>query len=234
MNEMVEFPSDGHTCTGYLAAPRRGRGPGVVVIQEWWGLVPHIRSVCDRFADDGFVALAPDLFHGETTFEPDEAGKLLMAMDLDEAARDVLGAARWLADSERTAGDRVGVTGFCMGGALALYAASLSDVFAAVVPFYPGLGLTDRAHPDFTKIRAAVLGHFGEVDDSYTRARVDELEASLRDAGLSVEFFWYPGSGHAFFNDDRPHAFKPDAAQLAWDRTVAFFRTHLATTAAPV
>src|SRR5712691_5595342 len=104
---MVECPSNGHTCSGYLATPRGGRGPGVVVIQEWWGLVPHIRDVCDRFATDGFVALAPDLFHGKTTREPDEAGKLLMEMKLDEAARDMLGAARWLADSGRTAGERL-------------------------------------------------------------------------------------------------------------------------------
>src|SRR5437016_3547506 len=119
MAEMVEFPSNGHTCSGYLSAPRGGRGPGVVVIQEYWGLVPQIRSVCDRFAADGFVALAPDLFHGKTAglTEPDQAGKLLMELQLDEAARDMLGAARWLAASERTAGDRVGITGFCMGGA---------------------------------------------------------------------------------------------------------------------
>src|SRR2546428_3917658 len=110
MSEMVEFPSNGRTCAGYLAAPRSGRGPGVIVIQEYWGLVPHIRNVCDRFAAQGIVALAPDLFHGKTAplSEPDKAGKLLMEMKLDEAARDILSAARWLVDSERTAGDRVG------------------------------------------------------------------------------------------------------------------------------
>ncbi|TMB91664.1 MAG: dienelactone hydrolase family protein [Chloroflexi bacterium] len=239
MGEMVEFPSNGHTSAGYLATPSSGRGPGVIVIQEYWGLVEHIRDVCDRFAADGFVALAPDLYHGTTVSlrEPDEAGKQLMALQLDVAAREMLGAARWLADSERTAGDEVGITGFCLGGALALHAASLSEVFGAVVPFYPYLPYfkaTGQPQTDYTRIRGAVLGHFASNDGAYTKEQVQELETQLRDAGLIVELFWYEGADHAFFNDDRPEVYKPEAAQLAWDRTVAFFRTHLATTAAPV
>jgi carboxymethylenebutenolidase len=234
VGEMVEFPSDGHTCAGYMATPSRGHGPGVIVIQEYWGLVPHIRNVCDRFAAEGFVALAPDLFHGKVAREPDEASKFLMEMRLDEAARDILGAATWLAQSDRSAGDRVGVVGFCMGGALALYAATLSDVFAAVVPFYPAFGLTSRAKPEYSRIKGAVLGHFAEEDGSYTREQIEGLEQELREAGVNVEFFWYPGTHHAFFNDDRLEVHRPEAAQLAWDRTVAFFRTHLATFPAPV
>src|SRR5438132_3504667 len=219
MSEMVEFPSNGHSASGYLATPRSGRGPGVIVIQEWWGLVPHIRNVCDRFAADGFVALAPDLFHGKSANlgEPDEAGKLLMELQLDGAARDMLGAATWLAQSEHSAGDRVGITGFCMGGALALYAGALSDVFAAVVPFYPYFGVTAAAKPDYARIKGAVLGHFAELDGAYTRDQVDAVEALLRDAGVLVEFFWYAGADHAFFNDDRPDVYRPDAARLAWD-----------------
>jgi len=148
MGETVEFPSNGHTASGYLAKPPSGHGPGVVVIQEWWGVNEHIRDLCDRFAGEGFVALAPDLYHGKETREPDEAGKLLMELDLAGAARDMLGAGKWLAASEHTAGDRVGIVGFCMGGALAIYAATLSDVFAAVVPFYPYMGVTAAAKPD--------------------------------------------------------------------------------------
>ena len=234
MGETVEFPSNGHTCVGYLATPSSGRGPGVVVIQEYWGLVPHIRDLCDRFATEGFVALAPDLYHGKETREPDEAGKLLMELDLPTAAHDMLGAGKWLAESDRTAGDRVGIVGFCMGGALALYAATLSDIFAAVVPFYPYLALTEGAKPDVRKIKGAVLGHFGEKDHAYTREQVDALEAELRAAGVDVEFFWYEGADHAFFNDTRPEVYDPDASRLAWERTRAFFRTHLATTVAPV
>jgi carboxymethylenebutenolidase len=234
MGETVEFPSNGHTATGYLATPSSGRGPGVVVIQEWWGLVPHITDLCDRFAAEGFVALAPDLYHGRATREPDEAGKLLMELDLPRAARDMLGAGRWLAESDRTAGDRVGIVGFCMGGALAVYAATLSDVFAAVVPFYPYMGVTAAAKPDVTKIKGAVLGHFAEKDEAYTPKQVADLEAELRGAGVDVEFFWYAGADHAFFNDTRPEVFDEDASRLAWERTRAFFRTHLATTVAPV
>lgn len=234
MGETVEFPSNGHTCSGYLATPSSGRGPGVVVIQEWWGLVPHITDLCDRFAAEGFVALAPDLYHGRATREPDEAGKLLMELNLAEAARDMLGAATWLAAGGRTAGDRVGIVGFCMGGALALYAATLSDVFAAVVPFYPYMGVTAAAKPDVTSIKGAVLGHFAERDEAYTHDQVDALEAELRGAGVDVEFFWYAGADHAFFNDTRPEVYDADASLLAWERTRAFFRTHLATTVAPV
>jgi carboxymethylenebutenolidase len=234
MGETVEFPSNGHTCNGYLATPSSGRGPGVIVIQEYWGLVPHITDLCDRFAAAGFVALAPDLYHGKQAKEPDEAGKLLMELKLDEAARDMLGAADWLVKNERTAGDRVGIVGFCMGGALALYAATLSDRFAAVVTFYPYLGATASASPDVTKIRGSVLGHFADLDHAYTREQVEDLESRMRDGGVAVEFFWYPGTDHAFFNDVRPEVYKPEAAQLAWDRTLAFFRTHLATTPAPV
>ena len=227
MGETVEFPSNGHTCSGYLATPPSGRGPGVVLIQEWWGLNAHIRDLCDRFAAEGFVALAPDLYHGKETKEPDEAGKLLMDLDLAGAARDMLGAGKWLAASDRTAGDRVGIVGFCMGGALAIYAATLSDVFAAVVTFYPYIGLTAASKPDLTQIKGAVLGHFAEKDEAYTRQQVEDIESELRGAGVDVEFFWYMGADHAFFNDTRPEVYDADASRLAWDRTRAFFRTHL-------
>src|SRR5947207_12757227 len=114
MGEIVEFPSNGTTGQGYLATPEGG-GPGIVVIQEWWGLVPHIKDVCDRLAADGFTALAPDLFHGASTTEPDEAGKLAQSLKLDEAGRDIAGAVRWLAEGDRTTGSRVGIVGFCLG-----------------------------------------------------------------------------------------------------------------------
>src|ERR1700694_6320274 len=108
MGEMVEFPSNGHTCSGYLATPQSGHGPGVVVVQEYWGLTGHIKSVCELLAREGLVALAPDLFHGKQTKEPDEAGKLLMEMNLDQAGRDMVGGARWLAWGGAPAGDRGG------------------------------------------------------------------------------------------------------------------------------
>jgi carboxymethylenebutenolidase len=232
MGEMIEFPSNGHTCGGYLATPRSGRGAGLVVIQEWWGLVPHIRDVCDRLAAEGFVALAPDLYHGKTTKEPDEAGKLAMSLRVEDAGRDIAGAVSWVAASERTTGNRVGIVGFCMGGALTLVAASQNPSLAAVVSFYPALGLVEQL--DVSTIKGAVLGHFASEDHAYTHEQVEDIERRLREAGVDVELFWYEGADHAFFNDTRPEVYRQEASQLAWDRTLAFFRKHLVTTAAPV
>ena len=118
--KMVEFPSNGDTTAGYLATPKNGKGPGVLVIQEWWGLVGHIKNVCDRFAAEGFSALAPDLYHGQTADEPDAAGKLFMALNIAQAEKDLRGAAKYLAGQSSTA--KLGAVGFCMGGQLALFA----------------------------------------------------------------------------------------------------------------
>lgn len=236
MGEMIEFPSNGHTCSGYLAVPRSGRGAGVVVIQEWWGLVAHIKDVCDRLAAEGFVALAPDLYHGKAVSnqEPDEAGKLAMGLRMDEATRDILGAVSWLGASDATTGDRVGVVGFCMGGALSLHAAAQSPAVAAAAAFYPGMMFLEKAGFDVTRVRGAMLGHLASEDGSYTREQVEAMERRASAAGNDLEVHWYQGAGHAFFNDTRPEVYRPEASRQAWDRTLAFFRKHLATTAAPV
>jgi carboxymethylenebutenolidase len=226
VGEMVEFPSNGGTCPGYLAVPASGSGPGVVVIQEWWGLVQHIRDVCDRYAAEGFTALAPDFYHGESTTEPDEAGKKMMAMRMDQAARDMSGAVRFLLADPRAAGERVGMVGFCMGGGLALYLASLSPEVAACVVYYGVIPWPD-AQPRLENIRAAVLGHFAENDDMANRETVGALEQRLRAAGVKVEFNWYPGTTHAFFNDTRPEVYNPEAARQSAERTFAFLRQHL-------
>ena len=233
MGEMIDFASNGAICPGYLAKPESGGGAGIVVVQEWWGLVPHIRELCDRFAGEGFVALAPDLYHGQVTKEPDEAMKLAMSVQLDQAAKEIIGAARALSE-QGASGERVAVIGFCMGGALALYAASLADVFGAVVTYYPYLARTEAARPDFSRIKGAVQGHVGDQDHAYTREQIEAVEEQIRGGGADVEFHWYPGADHAFFNDDRPEVHRPDQAQQAWDRTLAFLRKHLAQTAAPV
>src|SRR6266511_5782666 len=123
MGQRVEFPSNGHTCQGYLAVPESGKGPAVVVIQEWWGLVPHIKDVTERFAKEGFVALAPDLYHGKTTTSPDEAGRLLMEMDVEWAGREIAAAGAYLLNRPECASKTFGVVGFCMGGGLAQYVA---------------------------------------------------------------------------------------------------------------
>ena len=138
MGEIVHFPANRWNTDGYLSIPNSGNGPGVIVIQEWWGLVDHIKDVCDRFAAEGFVALAPDLYHGKTTKSPDEAGKLMMALRIDDAEKNLKGASAYLATHDSTTGEKVGVVGFCMGGALALYTATKNEYIGACVVFYGG------------------------------------------------------------------------------------------------
>ena len=223
--QMIEFRSNGGTARGYLAVPEGGRGPGVVVLQEWWGLVPHIRDVADRFAREGFVALAPDLYHGETARSPDEAGKLMMALNIDRAERDLRGAVRYLLGHEAATGGSVGTVGFCMGGVLSLYAASKNPQVGACVVFY---GIHPKVRPDLENLRAPVLGLYAERDEFVPPAAVRELESQLRGLGKTAEMHIYPGTDHAFFNDTRPEVYDAEAAGDAWRRTVEFFRRHLA------
>ncbi len=224
---LTEIASDGGTMAAYVSLPPSRSGPGVVVIQEWWGLVPHIRNVADRLAVEGFVALAPDLYHGREAklTEPDEAGKLLMEMRLDQAAKDMAGAVDALLAMPETTGDGVGVIGFCMGGGLALYLASLKPEVTAVVSYYgfPRQGL-DWNLP---AIKGRVLGHYAEHDDFASRELADAIERELRDAGVDVTLYHYPGTQHAFFNDDRPEVYDAEAARLSWRRTLDFLRETL-------
>jgi carboxymethylenebutenolidase len=226
MGSSVEFPSNGATGEGYLATPSSGMGPGVIVIQEWWGLVPHIIDVCERFAEEGFVALAPDLYHGRTASEPDEAGKLMMALELDKAGKDLSGALDFVAG--RSSGHGVGVVGFCMGGGLALMVASQrSDIVRAVVPFY-GAAPWQGVQPDYGAITAGVLGHYAEHDDFASAEVISSLKTALANAGnTDVTIHIYPGTEHAFFNDNRPEVYAPVAAALSWTRTLEFLRTRL-------
>ena len=181
------------------------------MIQEWWGLVDHIKDVCDRFAAAGFVALAPDLYHGQKVQpgEPDEAGKAMMAMKMDQAARDMSGAVDEVL--RRSSGDRVGVIGFCMGGGLALVLATQRpDAVAAVVPCYGIIPWPD-AQPDYAAMSAAVLGHYAENDSFFTPEAANALADQLRGMGKSVEIVVYPGTDHAFFNDTRPEVYDAEA-----------------------
>lgn len=226
MGEMVEFPSNGSSCSGYLAVPPSGSGPGVVVIQEWWGLVPHIERVCDRLAADGYVAVAVDLYHGETATEPDGAAKKMMALRMDRAGRDMSGAVQYLLGHQAVQGDAVGSVGFCMGGGLALCLAALQPAVKACVVYYGVIPWPD-ADPHLESIRGRVLGHYGDHDEFAGSGAVDALEQRLRDAGVDVTFHRYPGAAHAFFNDDRPEAYVGEAAELSYARTLEFFRATL-------
>jgi len=220
----VEFPSNGDVGVGYLALPS-APGPGVIVLQEWWGLNDDIRSVCDRLAAEGFVALAPDLYGGETTDQPDEAQQKMMAMSMDRTERDMRGAVNLLAGHELTTGEGVGSMGFCLGGGLSVWAAAANPAIRATVTFYY---VMPHGRPDFGAIKGPVLGHFGTADDFIPVETARELESDMRDAGVDVHFEFYEGAGHAFFNDrNRIGTYDPAAADLAWGRTVEFLREHL-------
>jgi carboxymethylenebutenolidase len=229
MGEMVEFPANGSTARGYLAPSSSGSGPGVVVIQEWWGLVPQIEGVCDRLAAEGFTALAPDLYHGEIAehTEMDKAGELMQSLPPDRAARDMSGAIDYLLAHDAATGDAVGVVGFCMGGMLALRIAALAgDRVSAVAPFY-GAPLGEGA-PDWSGLTAIVEGHFAENDDFFPPGPVGELETELRGMGKDVTFHVYPGTGHAFANEQNAlGTYDADAAEQSWGRTLAHLRAHV-------
>jgi carboxymethylenebutenolidase len=226
MGEIVEFPGNGHTARGYLARSVEGAGPGVVVIQEWWGLVPHIEDLCERFAAEGFTALAPDLYQGKSTTEPDEAGKLMMTLNLDRASKDMGGAIDYLKGSDAVRGRGVGVVGFCMGGGLALKLAvdRAADV-NAVVSFY-GLIPWEGATPDWSQLDCAVQGHFATQDEFFTTEAANELERTLEQLGKDVEVHHYEAD-HAFFNDTRPEVFDAEASGRAWDSVVPFLKANI-------
>ena len=222
MGEMVTFASNGRDGSGYLAG---SSGPGIVVIQEWWGLVPHICDIADRFAAAGFTALAPDLYHGESSTEPDEAGKLMMGLNLQKAAKDMSGAVDFL--QERTGRTKVGVVGFCMGGGLTLaLACQRPDAVVAAAPFY-GVVPWPEAQPNWDALTAVVEGHYAENDAFASPEMAKALEADLRARGKTATFHVYPGTDHAFFNDERPEVYNAEASATAWKRTLALFTANL-------
>ena len=229
MGEQIEFPSNGSHSHGYVAIPAGGSEGtiGVLVIQEWWGLVDQIMRTCDRFAEAGFTALAPDLYNGTAVplTEPDEAAKRMMAINMGEAATQLSGSVDELL--RRTGSASVGVVGFCMGGGLALVlACQRPEAVTAVVPAYGVIPWPD-AQPDFSKLQAVVEGHVAELDGSFSPAAADALVAELTGLGKTASFFRYPGVDHAFFNEDRPEVYDAAAAALLWERTVAFLRAQL-------
>jgi carboxymethylenebutenolidase len=211
----IEFPTSAGPTAGYLAVPAGEQGPATIVLQEWWGLEEHIRSVCDRLASEGFFALAPDLFDGETTTQPSEAEQKLMALSMDRAEPQMCGAAEYLSKQPGFEGNGVGSLGFCLGGGLSVRAAATCPQITAAVTYYY---VMPHGKPDFSKIKGPVLGHFGTADEFISH---DE-------AGVEVTFNYYDGAGHAFFNEtNRLGTYDPDATQLSWERTVSFLRSAL-------
>lgn len=208
--------------SAYVVAPPSGTGPAVLVLHPWWGLTPFVRRWCDRLADDGFAVIAPDLYAGATADRPDEAEVLLAEMDVDRAADLVVTTAATVRDLPISSGARIGVVGFSMGASWGLWlAARAPELVAATVSYYGTQAIElDDAH-------SAFLGHFAERDELVDDDEVVELEAHLHLVGKQVEFHRYAGTGHWFAEEDRPAAFDPGAAQLAWDRTRRFLHEHL-------
>jgi carboxymethylenebutenolidase len=224
MGQRVEFPSNGHTCSGYLATPASGSGPAVVVIQEWWGLVRHIEDICERFAAEGFIACAPDLYHGKVAKSPDEATKMLMELDADRAAQEINGAGRFLLARPECSSQTYGVVGFCMGGALAKYAATKDEKAGAAVSFYGGF---KKVQIDWSNLRGPILLFAGENDKGVTAEGERELAEKLRGMGKDATVKTYPDADHAFFNDTRPEVYNAEASEDAWRLTLDFFRRNV-------
>ncbi|NQY58079.1 MAG: dienelactone hydrolase family protein [Ilumatobacteraceae bacterium] len=229
MAEMVSFASNGNDAQGYLVVPDSGSGPGVIVVQEWWGLDSGIKEIADRLGEAGFVALAPDLYHGELAghTEMDKAGELMTSLPPDRAARDMSGAVDYLSDHAATTGSGVGVIGFCMGGMLSFILAALRpDKVHAAVPFY-GYPSGD-AMPDLSKIEARIMGHMAEHDDFFPPDGARELERALTELGKNATITVHEGTGHAFM---APHnalgTQDQDKVNEIWPQVTAFLHEHL-------
>jgi carboxymethylenebutenolidase len=220
----IQIASEDGEFNAYVATPASGHGPGLIVLQEWWGLVPQIRDVCDRLARSGFVALAPDLYRGESTTDPDVAGRLMMELEIERAGRDLDAAAEALRREPATVGSRIGCIGFCMGGQLALYAACRQPAIAAVVDCY---GVHPNVSLDLESCRARVLGVFAENDAFISAADVELLDDTLSGAGVDAKLLTYVGVQHAFLNDARPDVFDAHTAAEAWRDIETFLEAEL-------
>ena len=226
MGENVRFAANGGQADGYLAVPSSGRGPGVIVIQEWWGLNDQVRGVADMLAREGFTALAPDFYDGKGAAigEPDKAQKLMMGLQRDEAVKVARGAATYLLAQKVVSSKKIGVIGFCMGGGLALLTASVSpDAIGAVVDCY---GVGPLKPKDVSGIRAPVLGIFGGKDH-ISPEDIAALGRDLDAAGTTFEPRVYPEADHAFLNEQRKDVYREDDARDAWGKIIPFLRSHL-------
>lgn len=221
----VTFASNGHEAHGYLVKPESGSGPGLIVIQEWWGLTDQIARTCDRLAEQGFVCLAPDLYGGRVAHDFDEAGELMSSLDFAQAARDLSGAVDYLlADPDVTG--KVGAIGFCMGGGFVIsLAAQVGDKLSAAVPFY---GVVPADFDGFANVTAPVQGHFAEQDQMTPPEKAREIEQKIAAGGAEVQFYIYAGAGHAFCNEEnRLGTYDPEACELAMGRATAFLHDKL-------
>jgi carboxymethylenebutenolidase len=215
---MREFQANGRTISAYLAVPEHDSGPGVLVLHAWWGLTDFFKQVCDRLAREGFIALAPDLYHGKTTTSIDEAEQLASErIESEEASQDLTASIGYLLKQPGRRGKALGAVGFSLGG---FWALGLKDHMAAIVTFY---GTTP---PEMVKAGADFLGHFAEYDDFEPIEQVRQFEEAIRSSGRQVSFFLYPGTHHWFFEANRPE-YDAEAARVAWERTIEFLHQRL-------
>ncbi|AVH60506.1 MULTISPECIES: dienelactone hydrolase family protein [Streptomyces] len=223
-HQNVTFPSAEGTAHGYLALPPSGRGPGVIVIQEWWGLTDHIAQVADRLAAEGFVALAPDLYGGNVAHDSGEALRMMRELPVPRGVELLSGAVHYLLDLPEVTSDTVGAIGFCMGGGFVIYLAAADPRVSAAVPFY---GVIRGELPDFSGLKSQIQGHYGELDTSIPTESLDQLSKAIHEqSGITPDLRLYPAQ-HAFFNDGRPETYDAGSAAQAWESTVAFLHEQL-------
>ena len=224
MSKHIEFTARTGSCGGELAEPGgSGKVGAVVVVQEWHGINDEMRAKVDRFAREGFLALAPDLYHGKVTADDGEAAKLMSALDFGRAIGEIGGAVQWLKEQPRSNG-KVAVLGFCLGGGLTLAAAANVPGLACAVPFY---GLPDLSKLDLDKISAPIQAHFAQLDDWASPDKARQLQKDLQAKGKSMELHVYDGAGHAFMRASDPKKYNEPSANKAWTRALAFLHQHL-------
>ena len=227
---MVQYRSDSVTVRAYLASPQaKEKRPAVIVVQEWWGLNDHIKDVARRFAAEGYVAIAPDLysrFQNEVVpnNNPKRAGELMGQLKQEDGLKDLNATVAYLKSAPEVDPARIGVIGFCMGGSYALMLPCVNHEIKAAVPYY---GQVPNPDTPLQKLACPVLYIYGEEDGWITKADVQRLAAALKKYNKPGEIKTYPGAPHAFFNDTRKDVYKPAEAKDAWTRTLAFFKQHL-------
>ena len=225
---LVQYSSDKVTMRAYVGAPQtKERRPAIIVIQEWWGLTDHIKDVARRYAAEGYVAIAPDLYsrlgHALTT-DPGEAGKLMGTLEQEDGLKDLNATVAYLKSAPEVDATKIGVTGFCMGGGYALMLACVNKDIKAAVPFY---GQVPNPDTPLQQLSAPVLYFYGEDDGWIRKIDVQRLAAGFKKYDKSGEIKTYPGAPHAFFRDTDTTVYRPEAAKDAWVRATAFFNQHM-------
>jgi carboxymethylenebutenolidase len=224
--QSVTFKSGTESASGFLVTPEgKGPFPGVIVIQEWWGLDDWIKDQARALAKEGYVALAPDLYRGKVTKSQEEAHQLMMGLPQERALSDLKGAYALLAARPDVKKERIGAIGWCMGGMYTLKLATEEPALKAAVAYY-GLPPSDPAA--IARIKAPVLGNYGAEDKGPSPEQVKAFEDAMKKAGKPVDIKLYPGAGHAFANPNNPwKGYRPEAAKDAWARTTAWFAKYL-------